>query len=600
MRTLVFSLAFCGVAACAAAAPGRVAPAGAATPALGFAAIEHEGAPGVLDRDEIVRRYGAADPQHALVRRAHRVFARVREAAQPRAAVPAELVVVAGPQRPEALVLSDRTVVVNVAALELCYGPAAPASGDARLAFVLAHELAHLHANDFWHIAAFASIERNELLEQLTRETLEERIRREWNADSRGLEFTLIAGYGVDGLVSGDRDFFVQWDERLRRLGQVSTELDIPPEKRTLAILEQLQDLARNFDDFRLGTLLYAVGRYDDAIRLLERFERRHAGTEVRTNLGLAHFQAAARTLARCDGRLVERFRLPTRLAASTLKRRAILRGAEESPCYRNDRFAEHVARGRAALQAAADHDPNDIASRIDLISLHLLARQSAHAVAPANELVGLSASDRRPLAPDDPDARVAAALALYEFGRDNGVEYADRALAHLERALAVEPRHADALFDQGALLMELEREQEARPALRAFLEVESTGPWAARARQLLGLPRSEPEAPVPSPRPGPPSPVPLGGPAPRELTPAPGVQRVGNLLVHLVEGRVELALQPRAGDAPPLRSREIEEAYGTPRERLRTTLGAIWLYPGYGFELVGDEVVSTFFFVEG
>jgi tetratricopeptide (TPR) repeat protein len=567
-------------------------------------AVPEAGPPAVrvqapVDRQEIVRRHGLADPEHPLVRRAHLVFARVREAAQPRVAVPATLVVLAGPERPEALALGDRSVAVNLAALELCYWTPADREGrigrqgDARLAFVLGHELAHLEADDFWHLAAFAALARHEPLAELASDTLAERRRREVAADLRGLLFTLIAGFPATELVAVADGFFERWDARLRELERVPGGPHAPSDLRSRAVLGQLLELERAFDAFRLGTVLYALGRYDDAIRLLQRFEHQFPGTEVRTNLGLAHFQAAAGVLDRCAGAEVHRLRYPTRLAAREWTR---LRGPAADGCRSSGPFLAHVSAGRAALEAAAEQDPRDVASRLGLVSLELLAGRSAAAFAPATLLV--EEREAPALAPGDPDALVAAALAFLAVSEDNGLPTRERALEYLDRALAIAPRHPVALFDRGVILLEQDpRDQSGRAALEAFLEIEPSGEWAERARRLLGAPPGELELEPVDPFPSPGSPFPLGAAGAARLPSPAEIQRVDDLRFLVKDGSVLLVLEPAPELAEPRSAADLDRLRGASTDRLVTTLGEIRVYRGFGHELVAGKVVSTFFF---
>ena len=65
--------------------------------------------------------------------------------------------------------------------------------------------------------------------------------------------------------------------------------------------------------------------------RFLERYREVLPSREVLNNLGLAHYQLAARALADCDGRLVGRYRLPLVVDPRTVEDRSRLRGSDSS-----------------------------------------------------------------------------------------------------------------------------------------------------------------------------------------------------------------------------------------------------------------------------
>ncbi|WP_130470746.1 M48 family metalloprotease [Candidatus Magnetaquicoccus inordinatus] len=109
----------------------------AATPNLLFSLLEKKY--GVVER--------SANPQ---VERAQQIFARVQDVADRRANRIPQLTVVNQVEQPWAFTLPDGHILLSLGAVQLCYRHVGQNEGDARLAFVLGHELAHLGNNDFW------------------------------------------------------------------------------------------------------------------------------------------------------------------------------------------------------------------------------------------------------------------------------------------------------------------------------------------------------------------------------------------------------------------------------------------------------------------
>jgi tetratricopeptide (TPR) repeat protein len=63
-----------------------------------------------------------------------------------------------------------------------------------------------------------------------------------------------------------------------------------------------------------------------------------------------------------------------------------------------------------------------------------------------------------------------------------------DNAIACLRHALVVDPAHADSLFNIALLLQRLENHNEAADYWRRYIALDSSSPWAARAKRALKL----------------------------------------------------------------------------------------------------------------
>jgi Zn-dependent protease with chaperone function len=96
------------------------------------------------------------DPRAA---RAHAIFHRLLHAAgQKPGVIPRLYIIKSDPLGISVpIALPDGGIILSKGALDICYHE--PARGDDRLAFVLAHELAHQLKDDFWHMQFFQAIE---------------------------------------------------------------------------------------------------------------------------------------------------------------------------------------------------------------------------------------------------------------------------------------------------------------------------------------------------------------------------------------------------------------------------------------------------------
>jgi tetratricopeptide (TPR) repeat protein len=78
-------------------------------------------------------------------------------------------------------------------------------------------------------------------------------------------------------------------------------------------------------------------------------------------------------------------------------------------------------------------------------------------------------------------------AAALIAAGRSDPRNL-ERALATCDRALQIDPRAPDALFNRAVALQALDRTQDAIAAYQRYLAIDSSSPWADEAKQHLEL----------------------------------------------------------------------------------------------------------------
>ena len=96
----------------------------------------------------------------------------------------------------------------------------------------------------------------------------------------------------------------------------------------------------------------------------------------------------------------------------------------------------------------------------------------------------------------DDPDtvSNLAAAY-LLAYSRDRRAVDALLALEEASRALALQPAHAPAQFNQALALTALHVDDEARRAWRLYLDLDGRSPWADQARAALARQGAAPES---------------------------------------------------------------------------------------------------------
>jgi tetratricopeptide (TPR) repeat protein len=463
-----------------------------------------------------LRTYGPAGlpgtPDAALVSRAEGVFGNLLTVADRKLGRQPKLLVVDEREGLEAQALPDGTVVVNPPLLRFCFGPPTTpiAEGDARLAFVLGHEMAHLAYDDGWHAQAFAALRRFGAPELAAasdwlRESDGERQAKEARADRAGFLFLLMAGYPPQGVLRPGSSFLADWAARAESSGGPTADAAHPSlADRAGALRAQLEDVVASLPFYRFGVRLLTLGRHDDAIRLLARFRSRFPSREVGSNLGLAYYQRAQVRLADCGADSGLRYRLSTLIDPESLVSKLRLRGEVDERCAAQAGADFETA--RQALAEAHAQDPGHLASRLNLaVVLMALSRgYDAYGVATGVDLppAGPTSTVNVDRAALDPRLANVAAVALHLAQRAMPFDTTGEAvtlLTELEARLAAPDRElrAAVAFNRARLLDEHGRAAAARQAWEAFLVVEPVSPWADEARRALRSMGDEPAAPA-------------------------------------------------------------------------------------------------------
>ncbi len=448
-----------------------------------------------------IRNYGLLTIQEEpLVGRAEQVFGRVVAAADKKGNRLPSLVVIRGDGDPHAVALPDGSIVMSAGGLRLCYRDVPPVDGDARLAFLLGHELAHLSKDDFWHRSAFMALQkypgtedRRQLLEELlgqaggaaaSGESIRSVVRvKELQADSYGLVYMTIAGYDPAVILGGGQSFFEQWVRQLPHAAADGGEHPSPMD-RAVFLRSQMVQVVEELDLFHFGVRLAQLGRYEDAVRLLERFSHRFPGREVFNNLGFCYYELARQAPAFQSHADSLRFKLPAVLDPYTPAGRYELR-RQEGPEYRQDPlFRGRLDQAIRCLREAADRDPFYVPARVNLASAFVLKGEYARALA--------AAEDASKLDPADASAGVAKAVALYLLGDNSGLSTSGAAIELLKGIIERRPDSAAAVYDLAAILAERGRAASAHEARQAFLRIEPAGLYADEMRRVLGLPHPE------------------------------------------------------------------------------------------------------------
>jgi len=161
-------------------------------------------------------------------------------------------------------------------------------TGNACLAFILGHELAHL-ANGDVPPKGFLMGGNSTSQHQL-------RWEQEEKADDQGFIYAAIAGYSVNNLL-GQPDFFVDWVKKTDATRGIT---DTHPNIKTRAAIlrNRLQKIADELAFFQFGVRLSQFNRCEEeGLYFLERFEKTFPAREVLNNKGYCYLQQAVTAL---------------------------------------------------------------------------------------------------------------------------------------------------------------------------------------------------------------------------------------------------------------------------------------------------------------
>jgi tetratricopeptide (TPR) repeat protein len=428
------------------------------------------GQPHMRDKvDFYIETYGEVRPD-AEVARAHSVFERVLAVADKSSKRLPKLVVVDSHADPWAIALPSGHIVLSKQAVAICHREANVAEIEARLAFVLGHELAHLAHDDFWHQEVHAFLAAHESTAQLAGllRTQRQLKYQELEADDKGFIYAAMAGYPVDLLLRASASkahFFHFW---MQQTNTGAGAPDSTAEERVALLRQRLGDLRDKLAFFDFGVRLSHFDYCDDALYFLGEFQKVFPGREVLNNLGYCHLQMARQEMA------AERayfYWLPlildgeTRAAAYTRQGGPKLQRLKEGATGPAEGPLKEAVQ---YLQQASAADPGYLPARLNLAVAHLYLGKPHQAMAVLAEA--------RDLAPDDVRVRNLEALILYEQS-DAGLDVWPTVVATLGKLAESANAPPSLLFNLARLL-----EVRSQPA-------EAQGYWNRLAQVAEALP---------------------------------------------------------------------------------------------------------------
>jgi len=424
--------------------------------------------------------YQPVDPKtDPLVKRTYKIFRRVKGVADKRGKRMPHLKVVTSDGDPWAIALPDGYIVLSKRAVEICFQNVSQAEGDARMAFVIGHELGHMAEDDFWHLETYMALAGEPKYEQL-RKNLEgqdvsnaERQTRfsaartkEMKADADGFLYAAMAGYQVDELLGeekGKQDFFTYF------MSQIPHSIDSKhptPAQRANFLRNRLQILTDKIDFFKFGVRLAHFQKYEDAIFFFNEFAKVFPSRETMNNLGYCYLQKAINQL---PPPIAYKYWLPLEIDPFTKAETLTLKGAKGSDAELPDEAKISLEDAVVYFKKACEADELYIPSRINLAIAYFYLGKNYKARGIVEE--GLEIES------DNLDLIVLKALVLNRQGKDGSTW--EQAVSILKEIAKRQNASLSVLYNLAVLY-----EQKGR-----FGKAQNY--WSALAEQIGGIPPS-------------------------------------------------------------------------------------------------------------
>jgi len=251
---------------------------------------------------------------HAYVKRVQNIFQRLKSVVGNKVLL-SELYILESDNQPWAIALEDGNVVLSRGALDIVYGArdSSLEAKDARMAFVLGHELNHIAKADFWHEQVYRGFVSRNVND--ANSSLPDNVRRresELRADEDGFIYASLAGFNTRELftsIENEPDFLHHWVQQTQSR---TTEYNFTADQRVEFLANSLASLDEAVKYYEYGTRLAHFGDYRTAKLLLDEFYKVYPSRQVLNNLGFVYLQMARQEMPL---ELAHRFWFPIELS---------------------------------------------------------------------------------------------------------------------------------------------------------------------------------------------------------------------------------------------------------------------------------------------
>ena len=432
--------------------------------------------------------YGTlTEEDYPLAGRVQSIFSNVLQAADKRGDRFPKLLIIKGDCDPWSLALKDGTIVISEKAINICYHDTSLKNGDARIAFFIGHELAHLAKDDFWHADIFRVVKQFgktpraveqilDLLKKTTNIDKNEYVRemiktKELQADSYGILYASLAGYNPNLLFTEQEHlFFKQWVNQISKQAIFDSKHCDSKQRETI-LKANIESVINQIPFFDFGVRLFQLGKYKDALDFLLEFRKVFPCREVFNNIGLIYYQLAIDSLASIKPEKVYQFKLSTILDTETrAKKYSVKRSPQKD-------FQMNIKHALRYFKSACEKDLLYIPSRINLSSVYIMMQKYSKAMAELDDVLQIE--------PGHIYALNNRAVAMFLLGPSIQIDMFKQSGDVFKKLIKKNPEYSAPYYNLARIHTD-DRKRNAVDIWSKFLRIEKQGAYANEAQKMI------------------------------------------------------------------------------------------------------------------
>lgn len=557
-----------------------------------------------------VERYGeVTERENSLVLNAKKIYEKLLDLVEKKAN---GFIVIRTEGEPWALSLPDGYIIMTYGALKICYAGVGEEEGNARVAFIISHELAHIAKNDFWHAYAFTVLKRQEIAESTKqqlkkylkfdlddKETRELIKRQELQADGYALTYMTMAAYDPYYIIGQDKDFFTYWVSQVTKKYIYDDPTHPSPKERAEFVKSQLKDIIDKLPFYNFAVKFYQMGDYENAIMLFREFNNYYQAKEVYNNIGLSYYQLALQNLLKCDENLALKHKLSVYIEEKLPIEEVVFRGGVQE-CYIESKFKENINEAIKNLNIAVSKDKAYIKGKLNLSAALIIAKEYSKAISYAEEVLNVDK--------DNLDAINNKAIALYYFGKENKIDTTEKSIELLKEGIKKDSNYSNALYNLGMIQKEIGKEAEAKESWNRFLKIEGKGQYSDYICKIIGKEKTKGKQEASK---GYDSPIRFGRVNIEELT-KDGYKEIldrnlgtrnvtiyqkGNTKILTIDDYIKIIEKEPEGKIGP---ENIKGMYGEPERVYYSKYGDSFVYEGFIINFVDGKANKVYLYEKG
>lgn len=448
-------------------------------------------------RDYWKTQFPQISPSDLEYQKTMAVFQRVLAAADKKKGIEPELILIDEQGSPWAKSIPDGGIILTRGAIRICYQDGNKELGDARMAFVLGHEISHQVNGDFWHYFFYQGLHPERVRDDRSKQILEGVISiakqtdsieaKELAADQYGILYASQAGYNVKGLVASRDNFFHLWaaSTNPKLVEGVEISPDHPDiELRTATVMISVRKVLEALPNFERGIQEYDNKHYLGAIGYFERFIQVYQSREVYNNLGLCHFKLAGEALSQWDPARIPPFKLSLTVDRVTRATETLRTAREGTGYFANTapdpkgKFNRHIEKAVTYLTEASIRDPYYPIARNNLGNVYILTGKYTKAVGEFEEALTL---DR-----NSPQTLNNLGVGLLLLGADLGTDLQAKAVENFLSAVRIDPKYKDPYYNLAIYYQQVAKMEDAKKYAEKYLALDPSSPDAMTLRRTL------------------------------------------------------------------------------------------------------------------